>query len=108
VIYQTVHIDKEITLLGGWTDDFQDQGVTTILDAEGQGRVIYVSPNISATISTFDITGGDASTAGMDGHGGGIYADANSSPTQLLIFLIRRASFATACSPNSAASLLYQ
>ncbi len=82
-IYQTVHIDKEITLMGGWTDDFEAQGLTAILDAEGKGRVIYVSPGISTTIAMFDITGGDANAAGMDGNGGGIYADDGSSPTIL-------------------------
>ncbi|MFQ5421859.1 MAG: choice-of-anchor Q domain-containing protein, partial [Anaerolineae bacterium] len=83
VVYQTVHIDKNLTLMGGWTDDFLNQGLTTILDAEGQGRVIYISPGISVTISSFDIISGDANAAGMDGNGGGIYANDGSSPTIL-------------------------
>lgn len=75
-------IDKTVTLLGGWDDGFTTRDRTiypTTLDAERNGRVIYISGGISPTIDGFTITGGDASGATYyTDQGGGIYSrDAN-------------------------------
>lgn len=80
---QVVAITKTITIRGGytptdWTAPYPfTQPVT--LDAQGQGRVLYVTGNISPTIEGLRITGGNAeglgvgtSPAGRDA-GGGVY-----------------------------------
>ncbi len=71
-------IDKTVTLLGGWDDDFgaRAPGLNpTILDAQSAGRVVYISGDISPTVDGFTITGGDASDAPhYADHGGGIYS----------------------------------
>lgn len=65
----TIHITKSVILTGGWNLEFTQQDDVTYLDAEESGRVIYVAPGISATISTFDILGGSGT------NGGAIYID---------------------------------
>jgi hypothetical protein len=72
---QTVYLSKTLTIRGGytttnWTDP-DPQANPTILDAEGQGRVLYVSADISPTIEGLHITGGDATALGA--LGGGVY-----------------------------------
>ncbi len=83
---QVVYIDKSITLQGGYTltDWSTAYPITqpTILDAQGRGRVIYITGNISPTLVGLRITGGNA--VGLGGildsgglaldAGGGIYA----------------------------------
>lgn len=73
VISQTVHITKNVFLLGGWDDTFSQRDAQTILDAVDRGRVIYVAPAITATIKDFTIRGGNALAGGMNGNGGAIY-----------------------------------
>jgi len=84
-VTQTVYISKTVTIRGGytttdWTTSDPDAN-PTILDAEGQGRVLYISGDISPTIEGLRITGGDA--AGLGGGpgttvdaGGGVYVNA--------------------------------
>ena len=79
---QVVYISKTLTLRGGysitnWTTADPEAAPTT-LDAQGQGRVLYITGEISPTIEGLCITGGDA--AGLrGGHlgeydaGGGVY-----------------------------------
>ena len=62
------------------TNDFAEppdpEENATILDAEGQGRVIYVTGDISTTLEGLHITGGDAAGLGggwLGDSGGGIY-----------------------------------
>ncbi|RMF38188.1 MAG: hypothetical protein D6759_01355 [Chloroflexi bacterium] len=80
-ITQTVYISKTVTVRGGytttnWTTPDPAAHPTT-LDAQGQGRVVYISGNISPTLEGLRITGGDA--AGLGGApggkdaGGGVY-----------------------------------
>jgi fibronectin-binding autotransporter adhesin len=70
---QVVYIDKSITIRGGytttnWTTSDPVANPTT-LDAEGGGRVLFITGNISPTIEGFRITGGNSS----GGYGGGVH-----------------------------------
>jgi len=83
VVTQVVYISKTVTIRGGytttnWTVPYPvTQPVT--LDAQGRGRTIYVTGDISPTIEGLRITGGKA--AGLQGYeyfgsydaGGGVY-----------------------------------
>jgi hypothetical protein len=81
-VTQVVYISKTVTIRGGytttnWTTPYPITQPTT-LDAEGQGRVFYITGDISPTIEGLRITGGDATGLGggfcpwMDA-GGGVY-----------------------------------
>lgn len=85
VVKQIVYLDKELTLQGGYTADFDSlpDPITnpTTLDAQGLGRVMIIVGEISPTISGLDLVNGDA--AGLGGYragsltydaGGGVYA----------------------------------
>lgn len=69
-------IDKTVTLLGGWNDGFtiRDPGIyPVVLDAERNGRVVFISNYTSPIIDGFTITGGNASNESKyEGLGGGI------------------------------------
>ena len=83
---QVVYINKSITIQGGYTltDWSTAYPITqpTTLDAQGGGRVIYITGDISPTLAGLRITGGNA--VGLDGTvnlggsahdaGGGVYA----------------------------------
>jgi parallel beta-helix repeat protein len=80
VVTQVVYISKTVAIRGGYNADFSawDPHVySTTLDAQRQGRVIYVTGEISPTIEGLRITGGDA--IGLGGapwgwdSGGGVY-----------------------------------
>jgi len=81
VITQVVYISKTVTIRGGYTTAFTDppdpETNPTTLDAQGEGRVLFITGNISPTIEGLHITGGDA--AGLRGTpwggdaGGGVY-----------------------------------
>lgn len=63
-VTQVVYISKTVTIQGGytttnWTMPNPDTNLTT-LDALKQGRVLYITGNISPTIDGLRITGGDA------------------------------------------------
>ncbi|MEA3345441.1 MAG: NosD domain-containing protein [Chloroflexota bacterium] len=84
-ITQVVYISKTVTIRGGYTvtdwEAFNPDANPTILDAEGQGRVLYITGEISPTIEGLHITGGNA--AGLGGGlgtttdaGGGVYINA--------------------------------
>ncbi len=72
---QIVYISKTITIQGGYTTAFTEppdpEANPTTLDAQGQGRVLYITGNISPTIEGLRITGGDASA--LNDQGGGVY-----------------------------------
>jgi len=70
---QVVYVSKTVTIRGGytttnWTTPDPDINPTT-LDAQGQGRVLYITGDISPTVEGLYITGGDAAGLG----GGGMY-----------------------------------
>jgi hypothetical protein len=82
---QVVVITKTVTIPGGYTTAFTEppdpDANPTTLDAQGQGRVVYITGDISPTIKGLRITGGDAHGLGevhppplwsFDG-GGGMY-----------------------------------
>ena len=70
---QMVYLDKPLTTSNWLTPE---PAVNfTILDAQGQGRVFYVSLAGSPTIAGLRITGGNATNQGRDDAGGGIYAE---------------------------------
>jgi parallel beta-helix repeat protein len=73
-------ITKSLTIRGGYSSDFSTWdpgGYPATLDAQGQGRVVYVcgqpTAYISATIEGLHVTNGSAA-AGSDTTGGGIYS----------------------------------
>jgi hypothetical protein len=71
---QMVAITKSITIQGGYaTSDWNTPDPAahpTTLDARGQGRVLYITGDISFTIEGLRVTGGSAS-----GLGGGLWGD---------------------------------
>ena len=79
-VTQMVYISKTVTIRGGyttanWTTSDSTANPTT-LDAQGQGRVLYITGDISPTVEGLRITGGNASNvAANPGCGGGIYSD---------------------------------
>jgi parallel beta-helix repeat protein len=82
---QVVYINKSVTIRGGYTitrwDTPNPTANPTTLDAQRQGRVLYITGDISSTIEGLRITGGNA--AGLGGYtagsgsphdvGGGVY-----------------------------------
>jgi hypothetical protein len=70
-VTQTVYISKTINLRGGYTTTnwatANPLADPTTLDAQGKGRVLYITGNISPTIEGLCITGGNADL------GGGLY-----------------------------------
>jgi hypothetical protein len=80
-VTQLVYLDKSVIVQGGytpedWTAPYPEAN-STILDAEGLGRVIYVTGGASPTIDGLHLTGGDAAGLGGDvlgnDAGGGVY-----------------------------------
>jgi hypothetical protein len=80
LVTQIVYISKTVTIQGGYTTTnwSTPSPLTqpTTLDAGGQGRVLYISGDISPTLQGLRITGGNA--AGLGGgplrdRGGGAY-----------------------------------
>ena len=73
-----VHITKDITISGGWDDNFNEQedGTYSILDAQNLGRVMYIGQGVSTTVESFALINGNAA------NGAGICID-NAQPTLL-------------------------
>jgi hypothetical protein len=80
---QMVYVRKTVTIRGGyttanWTTPNPTANLTT-LDAQGQGRVFYISGDISPVLDGLRITGGNATGLGGDpwgnDAGGGLYID---------------------------------
>jgi parallel beta-helix repeat protein len=84
-VTQVVYISKTLTLRGGYTTANALAGPPdpdanpTTLDAQGRGRVFYISGDVDVTIEGLHITGGDAHGLGGDplaptsDVGGGVY-----------------------------------
>ena len=83
IVTQVVYITKSVTIQGGYTtiNGFADPpdpiANPTTLDAQRQGRVIYISRASSVTVAGLHITGGDAiGLAGgqwIQDSGGGVF-----------------------------------
>jgi len=81
---QHVYVSKSLTLEGGWKNDFTVRDPSlypTTLDAQGQGRVIYIANSTVVTVTGLTLRHGSA--AGLAGFqdggntydaGGGLYA----------------------------------
>jgi len=78
---QVVYVDRTVTIQGGYSLDNwhtpDPMANPTTVDAWGQGRVFYVTGDVSPTIQGLRITGGDATGlgGGREGEdvGGGVY-----------------------------------
>jgi hypothetical protein len=72
---QVAYLDRSVTLRGGYTagdwTTSDPEGNPTVLDAQGQGRVVYVTDDAAPTLDGLIITGGRMDSA----QGGGIYLD---------------------------------
>jgi hypothetical protein len=91
VITQVVYLSKSVTIRGGYTAAFTEPPDSalhpTVLDAQGRGRVLYITGDVSPTIEGLRITGGDA--VGLAGYaarwpeeydaGGGVYVYATTA-----------------------------
>lgn len=82
-ITQVVYITKTVTIVGGYTTTNwiapDPRANPTTLDAQDQGRVLYIAGSISPTVEGLSITGGNAVELGGDplgyvGVGGGVCA----------------------------------
>jgi parallel beta-helix repeat protein len=79
-VTQVVTVDVPVSIRGGYTtaNGFADPpdpvAYPTVLDAEGQGRVIYVAEDVTVTLEGLQLTGGDG--AGLGGGGGPTFLDA--------------------------------
>jgi hypothetical protein len=79
-VTQVVYISKTITLRGGYlsTNDFADppdgQVNRTILDAQGHGRGLYITGNISPVIENLEIKNGVSVSQGVRHRGGRMLA----------------------------------
>lgn len=75
---QTVYISQGLTLQGGYTvtnwSDPDPNAHPTILDAQGQGRVVYVDSPAAAVVEGFHIYNGFITGLTAD-NGGGLYLD---------------------------------
>ena len=87
-ITQVVYVRRSVTIRGGYTSaNWQvpdSLAHPTVLDARGQGRVLYVASNVSPTIEGLVITGGDATglgggPLGEEDVGGGVYVAGGST-----------------------------
>lgn len=82
-VSQVIYLDKSVTLQGGFTIPFEDtpdpESNPTTLDAEGNGRVLYVAEGQDVTVIGLNLINGDATNLGgkenaPNGWGGGVFA----------------------------------
>jgi hypothetical protein len=82
VVTQVAYISKTVTMRGGYTTadwaTFDPETNPVVLNAQGQGRVLYITGYISPTVEGLCITGGDATGMGGNSYldkdaGGGVY-----------------------------------
>ncbi len=76
LVRQAVYLSKTLTLRGGYTTTnwitSDPLANPTVLDAQEQGRVVYITGDISATLEGLRLTRGNGNGPGFYG-GGGIY-----------------------------------
>jgi parallel beta-helix repeat protein len=68
---QVIYVDETVSIRGGYTTtDWTCNPISfpTTLDAEGQGRVVFIAGNVTSTLEGLRITSG-----AVNGNGGGIY-----------------------------------
>jgi hypothetical protein len=80
---QVVYISETVTVRGGYTtsnwNTYDPKNNLVVVDAEGNGRVFYVTGSITPKLEGLQITGGDATglngwTGFLGDGGGGVYA----------------------------------
>ncbi len=97
VITQVLYLTKTVALRGGYDATFitwAPSVYTTTLDAEGKGRVLFVSGEITPTLSGFVFAGGDANGLGGDAagdSGGGAYLMTTTALLRDNVFTANRA-----------------
>jgi hypothetical protein len=73
---QVVYLDKSVHLKGGYTTAFAEPpdpaGNPTIINAQQEGRGIYITGDIAPVVEGFQITGGKMTLA-ANLYGGGVY-----------------------------------
>lgn len=89
-ISQVLYISQSVTIQGGYTAVFDSppdpQANPTILDAAGQGRVIYVAPAQIVSLAGLQLVNGRAALANGSSFGGGLYsANAELSLTGMVL-----------------------
>jgi len=76
VVTQVVYVSKTVTMRGGYTTTNWNVSYPitqpTTLDAQGQGRVMYITGSISPTAEGLRLTNGNATWL-VGGMGGGVY-----------------------------------
>ena len=76
-VTQVVYLHRSVTIRGGYDFDFSEWDPArhaTILNAEEQGRVVYITEGVTPTLEALSLTDGKVTASG-----GGLYA-ASSSP----------------------------
>ncbi len=77
---EVVSLTESVTLYGGWDGAATGAVVRdpdihrTVLDGEGQRRVVAIRGPVAPTLDGFTITGGNASRGPDAGRGGGVYS----------------------------------
>ncbi len=101
--FQTVYISQPLTLRGGYTlTNWLTPTTVTILDAQGQGRGVYLTGTGPITVDGFLIQGGAATV------GGGLYLDGPVAATiQNVIFYSNTATNGGGLAGVGASSGLY-
>ncbi len=78
-VTQMVYLDKSVTIQGGYTPANwitpSPEANLTILDAQGQGRVFFVTGEIVPRLVGLHFTGGNATGQLPAGDGGGMYIE---------------------------------
>lgn len=68
---ETVEIEKNITLSGGWNNGFSLQQGVSVIDGEAEHRGVIIHTGATASMEYFTITNGAGGSEG----GGGIYSE---------------------------------
>ncbi len=72
-VLQTLLLTKSVTIDGSWEYPADTSTVTTTLDALNRGRVLYVAPGVTVTVTNILLENGTAVGAGNGDNGGGVY-----------------------------------
>jgi parallel beta-helix repeat protein len=113
-VTQVVYLSKTVSIRGGyttsdWNSPDPDVNPTT-LDAQGQGRVLYITGDISPTIAGLRFTGGDASGLGGffngEDSGGGIFISDSSAIIENCVVFGNTAYYGGGVHANNSAAIM--
>ncbi|MCB8945724.1 MAG: right-handed parallel beta-helix repeat-containing protein, partial [Ardenticatenaceae bacterium] len=71
-VTQNLYLDKSVTLDGDWEYEFE---ATAVLDAQSEGRIVYIASGTTVTMTDFTLRNGNASLGGGANLGGGVLND---------------------------------